>query len=71
MGRMKEKNLAVEILKKLLAEQVSIYRRTNLVKSEKFSERLAVAMKAYLNGMISNEEVIAELIKMANEMANA
>ena len=35
---MKEKNLAVELLKKLIAEQVSIYRRTNLVKSEKFSE---------------------------------
>jgi len=71
IGRMKERNLAVEILKKLLAEQVSLYRRTNLVKSEKFSERLAAAMKAYLNGMLSNEEVIAELMKMAKEMANA
>jgi type I restriction enzyme R subunit len=71
IGRMKERNLAVEILKKLLAEQVSLYRRTNLVKSEKFSERLSRAMKAYLNGMLSNEEVIAELMKMAKEMANA
>ena len=68
---MKERNLAVEILKKLLVEQVSLYRRTNLVKSEKFSERLAAAMKAYLNGMLTNEEVIAELLKMANEMASA
>ena len=68
---MKEKNLAVEILKKLLAEQVSLYRRTNLVKSEKFSEMLSRAMKAYLNGMLSNEEVIAELMKMAKDMANA
>jgi len=71
IGRMKERNLAVEILKKLLAEQVSRYRRTNLVKSEKFSERLAAAMKAYLNGMLSNEEVIAELMKIAKEMAIA
>ena len=71
IAKMKEKNLAVEILKKLLAEQVSIYRRTNLVKSEKFSELLANAMKAYLNGMLSNEEVIAELMKMAKEMADA
>lgn len=71
IGKMKERNLAVEILKKLLAEQVSLYRRTNLVKSEKFSERLSRAMKAYLNGMLSNEEVIAELMKMANEMASA
>lgn len=71
IAKMKERNLAVEILKKLLAEQVSLYRRTNLVKSEKFSERLTAAMKAYLNGMISNEQVIEELIKMAKEMAFA
>ena len=69
IAKMKEKNLAVEILKKLLAEQVSIYRKTNLVKSEKFSEMLSRAMKAYLNGMLSNEEVIAELMKMARDMA--
>ena len=71
IGKMKERNLAVEILKKLLAEQVSLYRRTNLVKSEKFSEMLSRAMKAYLNGMLSNEEVIAELMKMAKDMASA
>ena len=71
IARMKERNLAVEILKKLLAEQVSLYRRTNLVKSEKFSEMLSRAMKAYLNGMLSNEEVIAELMKMAKDIANA
>lgn len=71
IAKMKEKNLAVEILKKLLAEQVSLYRKTNLVKSEKFSEMLSRAMKAYLNGMLSNEEVIAELMQMAKEMAEA
>ncbi|MDR1539966.1 MAG: type I restriction endonuclease subunit R [Clostridiales bacterium] len=71
IAKMKEKNIAVEILKKLLAEQVSLYRRTNLVKSEKFSEMLSRAMKAYLNGMISNEEVIAELMKMAKDMSTA
>jgi type I restriction enzyme R subunit len=71
ISKMRERNLAVEILKKLLAEQVSLYRRTNLVKSEKFSEMLSRSMKAYLNGMLSNEEVIAELMKMAKEMATA
>lgn len=71
IAKMKERNIAVEILKKLLAEQVSLYRRTNLVKSEKFSDLLSRAMKAYLNGMLTNEEVIAELLKMAREMANA
>jgi type I restriction enzyme R subunit len=69
IANMKEKNLAVEILRKLLAEQVAIYKRTNLVKSEKFSEMLSRAMRSYLNGMISNEEVIADLMKMAKDMA--
>jgi len=71
ISKMKERNLAAEILKKLLAEQISLYRRTNLVKSEKFSEMLFRAMKAYLNGMLSNEEIIAELMKMATDIANA
>ena len=71
ISKMKEKNLAVELLKKLVAEQVSLYKRTNLVKSEKFSDMLSRAMKAYLNGMLSNEEVIQELMKMAKDMANA
>lgn len=68
---MKEKNIAVELLKKLIAEQVTLYRKTNLVKSEKFSEMLSRVMKSYLNGMLSNEEVIQELMKMAKEMAEA
>lgn len=71
ISKMKERNLAVEILKKLLAEQVSLYRRTNLVRSENFSELLSRVMKAYLNGMLSNEEVIAELMKIAKDMADA
>ena len=68
---MKEKNLAVELLKKLIAEQVSIYRRTNLVKSEKFSEIIQSTMNRYLNGMLTNEEVIQELLKLAKEMSTA
>jgi len=71
IANMKERNLALEVLKKLLAEQIKTYKRTNLVKSEKFSERMATCMKAYINGLISNEEVIAELMKMANEMSSA
>lgn len=71
ISRMKEKNLAVELLKKLINEQVSVYRRTNVVKSEKFSERIHSAMNRYLNGMLTNEEVIAELLKMAKDIANA
>lgn len=71
VGKMKEKNLAIELLKKLIAEQVSIYRRTNVVKSEKFSEIMQRAVNAYLNGMLTNEEVIAEMLKLAKQLANA
>ena len=71
VANMKEKNLAVELLKKLIAEQVSVYRRTNLVKSEKFSEIIQGAMNRYLNGMLTNEEVIQELLKLAKDIAAA
>ena len=71
VANMKEKNLAVELLKKLIAEQVSIYRRTNLVKSERFSELIQSAMNRYLNGMLTNEEVIQELLKLAKDIAAA
>lgn len=50
ISRMKQKNIAVEILKKLLAEQVSMYKRTNLVQSQKFSELITRIMNAYYNG---------------------
>ena len=68
ISKMKEKNLAVEILKKLLAEQISVYRRTNVVKSEKFSEMMQAAINKYINGLITNAEVIEELLKMAKEI---
>ena len=71
ISKMKEKNLAVELLKKLIAEQVSIYRRTNVVKSEKFSEIIQEAMNRYLNGMLTNEQVIEELLKLAKQIAAA
>lgn len=68
IAKMKEKNLAVEILKKLLAEQISVYRKTNVVKSEKFSEMMQLAINKYINGLITNAEVIEELLKMAKEI---
>lgn len=71
IAKMKEKNLAVELLKKLIAEQVAVYRRTNVVKSEKFSERIQSALNRYLNGMLTNEEVIEELMKLAKDIADA
>ena len=69
IAHMKEKNIAVEILKKLMAEQVSVYKRTNLVQSQKFSEKITKLMNSYYNGLITNEEVIQELLKTAQEIA--
>ena len=71
ISNMKEKNLAVELLKKLIAEQVKVFRRTNVVKSEKFSERMQKVINSYLNGMLSNEQVIEELLNMAKQIATA
>ncbi len=71
IANMKEKNLAVELLKKLIAEQVSVYKRTNVVKSEKFSELMQRSLNAYLNGMLTNEEVIEEMLKLAKQIAEA
>lgn len=66
--RMKEKNLAVEILKKLLQGVISGYKHTNVVQSAKFSEMLSQALSMYLKGMLSNEEVINELLKLAKQI---
>ena len=71
ISKMKEKNLAVELLKKLIAEQVIIYKRTNVVKSEKFSEIIQQAMNRYLNGMLTNEQVIEELLNLAKQIQTA
>ena len=71
VANMKEKNLAVELLKRLIAEQVSVYRRTNVVKSEKFSEMMQRALNAYLNGMLTNEQVIEEMLNLAKQIATA
>ncbi|MCM1271913.1 MAG: type I restriction endonuclease subunit R [Ruminococcus flavefaciens] len=71
ISRMKEKNLAVELLKRLIAEQVHIYKRTNLVKAEKFSEIMQSAMNRYLNGMLTNEEVIEEMLNLARQIREA
>lgn len=71
ISRMKEKNLAVELLKKLIAEQVVVYKHTNIVKSQKFSEILQKTMNHYLNGMLTNEQVIEEMLNLARQIRNA
>ena len=71
ISKMKEKNFAVELLKKLIAEQILIYRKTNVVKSERFSEIIQEVMNRYLNGMLTNEQVIEELLKLAKQIVTA
>lgn len=68
IAKMKEKNVVVEILRKLMAEQISIYRRTNIVQATTFSEKITGLMNSYYNGLITNEEVIKELLKTADEI---
>lgn len=68
IAKMKEKNVVVEILRKLMAEQISIYKRTNVVQATTFSEKITLLMNTYYNGLITNEEVIKELLKTAEEI---
>ena len=70
VSRMREKNLAAELLRKLLSEQIAVYKRTNLVQAEKFSERMQRLMNAYRNGQLTNAEIIEELRRMANDIKN-
>lgn len=62
---MKEKNIAVQLLEKLLKERIRNYERTNVVQSQRFSDLMNNALSNYLKGMLTNEEVIEELLKMA------
>ena len=71
ISKMKEKNLAVEMLKKLIIEKISLYRRTNVVKSAQFSELMQEVLNKYVNGLITNAEVIEELMKIAKDIADA
>jgi type I site-specific deoxyribonuclease, HsdR family len=68
IARMKEKNIVAEILRKLLAEQIAIYRRTNVVQATVFSEKIDLLLKTYYNGHITNEEVIRELLEAAKKI---
>lgn len=71
VGKMRKKNLAAELLKKLLSEQIAAYQNANIVQAEKFSERMQRIMNLYRNGQLTNAEVIEELKKMASDIAKA
>ena len=54
-----------------MEEQVYIYNRTNIVRSEQFSDILHETMNRYINGMLTNEQVIEEMVTLARKMKEA
>jgi type I restriction enzyme R subunit len=71
ISKMKEKNIAIELLKKLLKERIHLYQRTNLVQAQKFSDLINMSLSNYLKGLLTNEEVIKELLELAKEIAQS
>ncbi|WP_068786891.1 type I restriction endonuclease subunit R [Paenibacillus phocaensis] len=65
---LKQKNLAVELLRRLLQGKVKAVSRTSIMQSKKFSEMLEEAIRKYNNRTIETTQVIEELIQMAKEM---
>lgn len=65
---MQQKNIAFELLKKLLSDEVSIRKTKNLVQGKKFSEMLESVVKRYHNNQIDSAQVLAELSEIAKEM---
>lgn len=70
LQKMKQKNLALEILKRLINDQLVLYTRTNIVKSEKFKDMYQRTVNAYLNGLKTSTEVFQELLELAAQIKN-
>ena len=65
---LKHKNVAAELLEKLLRDEIKVQTKRNLVQSQVFSEKLKKTLNAYHNRAISTVEFIDDLIKMAREI---
>lgn len=68
---MTHKNLAIELLKKILNDEIKSRLRTNLVKSKKFLEMLETAIKKYQNNLLTTAQIIEELIRIAKEVKSS
>jgi type I restriction enzyme R subunit len=68
---MKQKNLAVELLNRLLKGSIKTFSRRNLVQSKKFSELLVEAIRKYQNRAIETTQIIMELIELARQISEA
>ena len=69
--RMKHKNIAAEMLRKLLEDNIRVFARTGVVKAKLFSEKMQQLLKAYNNRLVTSAEVIEELLKLSQEMTAA
>lgn len=69
--KMKHKNIAAEMLKDLLENNIRVFARTGVVKAQLFSEKMKNVLIRYNNRMITNAEVIEELLNLSTEMMNA
>ena len=68
---MKRKNLALELLKKLLNDELKTRARKNLAQGRKFSEMLEQAIRKYQNNLLTTTQVIEELINLAKEIKDS
>ncbi|MEG6572804.1 type I restriction endonuclease subunit R [[Clostridium] cellulosi] len=68
---MKHKNLAIELLKKILSDEIKVRSKYNLTKSKSLMEMLTSALKRYQNNLLTTAEIIEELIRIAKEIKNA
>ena len=68
---MQHKNLAIELLKKILNGELKARAKTNLVKSKKLLEMLETAIKKYQNNLLTTAEIIQELINIAKHIKEA
>ena len=68
---MKTKNLAAEVLRKLIMDEIRARGRRNLIQGKKFSEKLEDAIIRYHNRMITSVEVIEQMIELARDMRKA
>jgi type I restriction enzyme R subunit len=62
---MEHQNLAVELLKKLLRDEIKAQRRTNIVQSRRLTEMLEDSLRRYQNQVVSVTDVIQELINLS------
>jgi type I restriction enzyme R subunit len=71
VSALEQKNLALETLRKLLANQIKLSERSNLVQAQKFREALEKAMLGYTNKQITTAQMIAQLLELAKWVREA